>query len=342
MRLKRSHTCTTWIDQNLKYSYGDCDIFKTFERVYAEQFTVVQQKVEIKPPEHISSSSVQSPDDIDATYRNKDGKEIRGQSINVVETAHPENPLNLITDVSVHPANKDDSKVLHERLDTLKGKTPELEELHFDGTYGSSDNDRKCEQHSITPVQTAVRGPKPAVEMSIEKISETAYSVSCPQQTVTSAPTRTRHKAVFDLAVCKRCSLRSTCPTIKRKQDRVLYFTHEYSLALKRQKMIDTLPEERRKLRSNVEATVNEFVCKMPRRKLKVRGAFKASLFAFSVAMSVNFGRIYRLLQVDPSYVKTIYLYCAQIVKDQCRMMKRVIDLFYKRASITGLRFDSL
>ena len=219
-----------WIDQNLKPSYAELEIFKTFERVYAEQFVVVQEKVEIKPPEHISSSSVQSPDDLDATYRNKDGKDIRGQSINVVETAHPENPLNLITDISVHPVNKDDSKVLHERLDTLKEKTPELEDLHFDGAYGSSDNDRKCEQHGINPVQTAVRGPKPAVEMSIEKISDKAYTISCLQQTVTPAPTRKRHKAIFDLAVCKCCPLRSTCPTIKRRQDRVLYFTNKYSL----------------------------------------------------------------------------------------------------------------
>jgi hypothetical protein len=329
-----------WIDQNLKPSYAECDIFKTFERVYTEQFVVVQEKIEIKPPEHLLSSSVQSPDDLDATYRNKDGKEIRGQSINVVETAHPENPLNLITDVSVNPVNKDDSKVLHERLDTLKEKTPELEELHFDGAYGSSDNDKKCEQHGITPVQTAVRGPKPAVEMSIEKISDKAYTVSCPHQTVTSAPTRKRHKAVFDLTVCKRCPLRSTCPTIKRKKDRVLYFTHEYFLALKRQKGINSLPEERRKLRSNVEATVQEFVCKMPHRKLKVRGAFKASVFAFSVALGVNFGRIYRLIQIDPSSVKAISLYCAQIVKEQGRMMRRVIDFCYKRAIIPGLRFD--
>jgi hypothetical protein len=32
------------------------------------------EKVEIKPPEHISSSSVQSPDDLDAAYHNKSGK----------------------------------------------------------------------------------------------------------------------------------------------------------------------------------------------------------------------------------------------------------------------------
>jgi hypothetical protein len=283
----------------------------------------VQEKVEIKPPEHISSSSVQSPDDLDAAYHNKNGKELRGQSINIVETAHPENPLNLITDVSVHPANKDDSRVLNERLETLKEKTPELEELHFDGAYGSRDNDRKCEQHGITPVQTAVKGIKPAVEMRIEKVSDTAYMVSCPQQTVTSAPTRKRYKAVFDLGVCKRCALRPTCPTIKRKHDRVLYFTHDYHLALKRQKVIDSLPEERKKLRSNVEATVNEFVHRMPRKKLKVRGAFKTSVFAFSVAMGVNFGRIFRLLQLDPSYFKLGFLYFASFVKDQCSFVRK-------------------
>ncbi len=120
----------------------------------------------------------------------------------------------------------------------------------------------------------------------------------------------------------------------------MLYFTHEYFLALKRQKGINSLPEERKKLRSNVEATVNEFVCKMPHRKLKVRGAFKASVFAFSVALGVNFGRIYRLIQGDPSYVKAISLYCAQIVKEQGRMMRRVIGYCYKRAIIPGLRID--
>lgn len=319
-----------WIDQNLKPSYGDCEIFKTFERVYLEQFTVTQEKVEIKPAEQISSSSVQSPDDLDATYRNKDGKEIRGQSINIVETAHPENPANLITDVSVNPANKDDSKVLQERLDTLKEKTPELEELHFDGAYGSTENDRKCEQHRITPVQTAVRGPKPALEMKIEKVAEKEYTVSCPQQTVTSKPTRKRNKATFDLTLCKSCSLRNKCPTIESKKHRAFYFTHDYYLSKKRQKIIESIPIERRKLRSNIEATVNEFVHKMPNRKLKVRGAFKTSIFAFTVALSINFGRIYRLIQIDPSYYEPVFLCFTRIVKDQIQFFKKFLDKLFR------------
>jgi len=65
--------------------------------------------------------------------------------------------------------------------------------------------------------------------------------------------------------------------------------------------------------KNNVEATINEFACKMPKGKLKVRGAFKASIFAFSVAMSVNFGGIYRYIQDNPdiavSCIKQFYDY---------------------------------
>jgi hypothetical protein len=290
-----------WIDLHLKASYTDVDIFNTtFERVYAEHFTSCEQRIAVKPPDQLSSESVQSPDDLDAVYRNKGGKKIRGQAINVVETAHPDNQVNLITDVAVYPANKDDSAVLHERLEKITQKTPDVKELHADGAYGSAGNDEKCEKQGIVQVQTGIRGQKPAVRMTIEHSGENVYSVSCPQQTVTSTPTGKKHKAVLDPAVCTDCPLGERCPTNKRKSHRVWYFTHKQYLALRRQQVIHTLPEERKRLRNNVEATVNEFVCKMHRGKLKVRGAYKASIFAFSIAMGVNFGRIHRLQQAVP------------------------------------------
>jgi hypothetical protein len=54
---------------------------------------------------------------------------------------------------------------------------------------------------------------------------------------------------------------------------------------------------ERRRLRNNVEATIKEFSCRMRGRKVRVRGNFKTSLFAYSVAIGVNFGRIHRFTQ---------------------------------------------
>jgi len=306
-----------WIESNLKPAYKDKEIFNVFDRVFAEHFTVSGEKIEVKSPDQLKSDSVQSPDDTDATYRRKQGKSHKGQSINIVETANPDNPINLITDVAINPNNKDDCKVIGERIDLIKAKTPDLDEIHFDGTYGSSDNDEKFKSQNILPIQTAVRGAKAEVELDIKQNSETEYEVSCPHQKVKSSVAQKRHKATFDLEKCSTCPLKSNCPTLIMKKNRMFYFTHDDYLKRKRKKNILSIPEERRRLRNNVEATVNEFVCKMRKDKLKVRGSFKTSVFAYSVAMSVNFGRIYRFILENPCLLFLILLYFIRNVKER-------------------------
>lgn len=311
-----------WIYDNLYSSYAELDIFKTFERVYQEHFTVVEQKITVNSAAQLHSGCVQSPDDVDATYRDKNGNASKGQAMNVTETAHPDNPINLVTDVAVNANNIDDSQVLGERLAPIKQKTPDLAELHFDGGFGSSANDAKFDYYGITPIQTAVRGRQAAVAIEIEQTAENEYQVSCPQQTVSSQSTRQRHKAEFDVAHCQQCSHRHQCPAISMKKAKVFYFSQEDYLAKRRQHRIHDLPTERRTLRNNVEATVHEFVCKMPRKKLKVRGAFKAAVFAYSVAMAINFGRIYRLLLADPDYFRAFFFFVVKIIKERVNFMK--------------------
>jgi len=36
----------------------------------------------------------------------------------------------------------DDTQLLYNRIDKIKEKTPELNEMHTDGGYGSEDNDK--------------------------------------------------------------------------------------------------------------------------------------------------------------------------------------------------------
>ncbi len=306
-----------WIESNLKSVYKDKEIFKIFDRVFSEHFTVSGETIEVKSPDQLKSNSVQSADDPDATYRRKQGKSHKGQSINITETANPKNPLNLLTDVSVNPNNKDDCKVIGERIDQIKVKTPDLEEIHFDGAYGSSDNDEKFKSQNITPIQTAVRGAKAEVELDIEQNSETEYEVSCPYQKVRSSKARKRYKASFDLKICSSCAKQSECSTLLMKKNRVFYFTHDEYRSKKRPKNILAIPEKRRRLRNNVEATVNEFVCKMRKGKLKVRGLFKTSVFAYSVAVSVNFGRIYRYVLKYSTDLSFVLLYIILNVKEQ-------------------------
>ncbi len=284
------------LHQALKPIYGDTEIFKIFDRVYQEHFTFVEEKLTVIPSQELSSGVLQSPDDTDATYRKKRDEEMKGEVVNVAETAHPENPVNLIVDIAVEANNIDDSNILNERIDGMKEKTPDLDELHTDGGFGSEKNDVKMEEMGINHVQTAIKGPQAEVKMNIQQISSEEYEVSCPEQTVHSQKAKKRHKACFDMNICTQCPFKEQCPTITLKDQRVFYFTHKDYLRHKRHKNILNLPPERQKLRPNVEATVREFLVKVPDKKLSTRGKFKTQLFAYSRGISINFGRIFRFL----------------------------------------------
>ena len=287
----------------LKDSYKDIEVFSIFERVYTEHFTIVDEKITVKPPKELNGSTLQSPDDIDATYRKKRSEHYKGQSINVTETANPDNELELITDVTVRSNNTDDSEILNDRLETIVEKTPDLEELHTDGAYGSEDNDKKMEELEIDHVQTAVRGRKAEVAIEIEEVSEGDYTVKCPKQTVGSQKTKTRYKACFDSVICEQCPLNNSYPAKQQSDKRVYYFDRSDYLLGKRNRNIKSLPPERRKLRPNVEATVKEFTKPFNHKgKLRVRGLFKTMVYAHAMAISINFGRVWRYLGENPDY----------------------------------------
>jgi hypothetical protein len=289
--------------QALKDSYQDIEVFSIFERVYTEHFTIVDEKITVKPGKELNGSTLQSPDDIDATYRKKRSEHYKGQSVNVTETANPDNELNLITDVTVCSNNTDDSEILNDRLETIVEKTPDLEELHTDGAYGSEDNDKKMEELEITHVQTAVRGRKAKVSMEIEEISEEQYTVKCPRQTVRSQKTKTRHKACFDAEICEQCPFSEACPAKQQSDKRIYYFDRSDCLLGKRNRNIKSLPPERRKLRPNVEATVKEFTKPFNHKgKLRVRGLFKTMMYAHAMAISINFGRVWRYIAENPDF----------------------------------------
>lgn len=298
----------------LKQSYQDFEVFGIFERVYTEHFTVVKDKVEVKPSGQLNGGTLQSPDDIDATYRKKQGRHCHGQSVNVTETANPENELNLLTDVAVCSNNTDDSKILNVRLEHIKDKTPELEELHTDGAYGSEDNDKKMEELEITHVQTAVRGRKAEVSMEIEEVGEGQYTVKCPYQSVRSEKARKRHKACFDVKICKECPLSNGCSAKEQGDKRTYYFDRSDYLLGKRNRNIKSLPPERRKLRPNVEATVKEFSGAFNHKgKLRVRGLFRTMVYAYSMAVSINFGRIWRYIADNPEIFAFLKLVCGKL-----------------------------
>jgi len=144
--------------------------YVNLKRVYQEHFIEVDNQLQCRENKDLKSSNLQSPDDVKATYRKKDDQQSIGRIINVFETCNPQNPLQLITDICVHPNNVDDSTILNQRIDTVKEKTPDLNELHTDGGYGSQPNDLKLADLTINHIPTAVRGRQTEIEIIIESV----------------------------------------------------------------------------------------------------------------------------------------------------------------------------
>jgi len=278
----------------LKDKYGDVEVFGLFQRAFEEQFVRTKGKVKVRESKDIPSNSLQSPDDPDATYRSKNGKKCRGQVVSVTETANPENKVNLLTDVAVAPNNEDDANIHKERVEKIKEKTPEFNENHTDGGYGSKDVDKKMEKHEVRHVVTGIRGRRSEVEIDIEEEDKT-YCVSCPNQRVKATMARKRWKASFDTDICKECSVSQSCPTKQQESCRVFYFARENFLARQRWKNLQEIPEKRHKLRPNVEATINEFTGAFNHKgRLPYRGRFRTEVYAFCTAIGINFGRVVR------------------------------------------------
>ena len=297
--LQRLGELYAWMVEALEAGYGSTEIHRVVRRVFAEHFTRVEEKIAVRAAAEMGSASLQSPDDPDATFHRKDDEEYRGFVLHATETADPENDLQLIVDVAVVPNNQGDGHILHERLPAMHEKTPQLRELHTDAGYGSEDNDRLQTDLGIMAVQTAIRGRVAQAPMRIDRDAAGLLHIRCAAgHQVPGRPAEKHYKAEFAAASCAGCPFAAVCQAQRRAHGgRTFYFTEADVLKQARHRRIETLPQERRTLRANVEATMKEFKAPLRNGKLRTRRLCAVSQYAFLRAIGINFGRVYRHLQ---------------------------------------------
>jgi hypothetical protein len=295
------------LTDELAVRYGDEPAYQVLQRVFQEHFLVDEAALRPKAGEELKASSLQSPDDWEATYRQKRGEEHKGYVANVTETCNPENEMQLIVKLQTKPNNTDDAAMLNDALPGLKERT-DVDEMHTDGGYNSPDVDQTMRELGIEQIQTAIRGRKPSAEkLNLEAFAwelddgDQPQAVTCPHEQraeVTPGRSEDRYRAAFDAAGCEGCPFLDSCPTepLKRTSECALRFSQqEIDLALRRQRSAEARASGQN-LRSAVEATVRSVKHPFDDGKVPVRGQPRVSMVMLASAAMSNLRRIHRFL----------------------------------------------
>jgi len=293
----------------LKDAYSECPVYHMLERVFSEHYCLEEHDVLVKTGEELSASSLQSPDDMEASYREKAGRSHRGYVANITETCDPENSVQLITKVQVEPNNTDDAQMLVDALPGLKERT-DLDTIYTDGGHGSPQADEALTEHQVTQIQTAIRGRTPhpdKLHLSDFEIKQTEtgkpVQITCPHGQHVAVKTGSKRKgfvAHFDNAICQACpfSQAGQCPARPGKRDVRfrLYFSQPQAQVSQRRRRSEANKQEGRNLRAAVEATMREVKHPFPAGKLPVRGKFRMTCMLIGSAAIKNVRRIQRYL----------------------------------------------
>lgn len=295
----------------LKPVYGNEAVYQVLERVFSEHFNIEQTKVSAKPNTELTSSCMQSPDDLEATYREKRGVGYQGYVANLTETCDPENKLQLITKVQLAPNNTDDDQMLAEALPNLKERT-DVDEMNTDGGFGGNKSDPLLAALNVELIQSAIRGRNPDPEkphladfdIQLGEGSK-PRQVTCPGGQKVSVRPSSQQKsyvACFELPPCQECPLfkegKCLAQPGKQSDKRLrLRFTLADAQASQRRRRSKESKRQSGNLRAAVEATVRSVKLPFPEAQLPVRGQFRVTCMLIGSAAIANVRRIQRYLQ---------------------------------------------
>jgi hypothetical protein len=321
----------------LATGYAEKVSYALLKRVYGEHFLETEvSSIRPKMGSELSAQSLQSPDDWEATYRQKRGVGYHGYVTNVTETCDPDNEVQLIVKVQTAPNAMDDAALLNEAVPNLVART-EVDEFYTDGGYNSPSVDTTLTTNGIEQFQTAIRGSQATTDHL--SISDFVFSrddqgrpltVTCPQgQSVSVATARhdQRFTALFDASQCDQCPLLAQCPTqsMRKRPNRVLRFDQRAVNVAHRRANQRQAKASGRNLRSAVEATVRSLKHPFANAKLSVRGRIRVSMTMVASAAMTNLRRICRFQQAK---MRQLRLDTQQITAENGQKLSDILPVF--------------
>jgi hypothetical protein len=273
---------------------------RILRRLLDEQTKVTEDgTVTVKAGKEITSGSLQSAFDEDATYRKKNKVSQSGYVLAITETCSEENPMQFITDYAVEANNTADTTILSERMENIANTG--CNSLCGDGGFASADIKAQANAAGITMHYTELTGrePEKAVTAANFTLNESQDCIElCPggQQPVRTGNTKHDITAHFEKVRCEACEYRAECPHKAQKKDSVVRLS---------KKSIETMAERRRMKAERVENTshraaiegTNSALKQMGLRKLRVRGKAKCTIVSGLKVIAQNVKRLIKYLQ---------------------------------------------
>ena len=291
---------------DLATAYKQDDTYQMLERVFHEHFVVEQDsRLRLKRgKEELSANNLQSPDDPDASFRRKRGKEYTGYAVNVTETCDPDNPVQMVVQMQTQPNTVDDPTLLTNDLPALTERYA-VDEMNTDGGYNNPTTAALLRAAKIRHIQTALRGhTATGVSLSAFTIAVTddgaPTTVHCPggQDALFCNTTKQRYAAEFDSVRCSCCPLAARCPSdlLKRRPVRVLRVeVHDVEIAHRRQQIIENKAAGHN-LRVAIESTIGTLKHPYPDDQLPVRGLGRVTDMMLAAGLMLNVRRLWRYL----------------------------------------------
>ncbi len=204
-----------------------------------DQIDAEGSPVSLKKPKEVASNTLQSPSDPDATYSGHKGK---GYQIQICETCHKDNPIQLITHAYVEPAHESDQRATIPTIDALEKRGLKPEKLFADTNYNSGQNLLDAAARGVE-----LMAPTPG-KANPDMLRLRDFNVDYNNLEVTACPKGFQpvkdtigsdgltHNLRFDRDQCAGCGVSGVCPAGKKSgrlrvhpQDIVLEFSIDYS-----------------------------------------------------------------------------------------------------------------
>ncbi len=252
--------------------------YKAMERIFYEQCEVHEEKVCVK--KKTGGNVIQNPSDMDATY---DGHKGPGYQVQISETCHPDNEVQLITCALPQTAVEPDSTATSEVLDSLEESELLPREMFADTHYCSDENIQAAANRGVElvgPVQCGSLVDKDVDHLNVDdfNVDEQTEEVVCcpaghkPASSIHGKQTG-RTKTVMPGSACSQCEFRKECPVERCRDGYCLYHTaKQRRLAGRRREEATDVFRDRYRIRGGIEGTNSGLKRKTGLGQLRVRG----------------------------------------------------------------------